>query len=128
MAMPKKGSRLFTLDGVVYRWRVRPNPTHSPGGRLEMTFLVERAEDPRAVLLVNLPYAWRDEHMGEQIVAVRPALVRACLRRALAAGWEPDKSGASFTLHIKQVELSGIMGETLASSTPVRWQRSGAQV
>ena len=36
MAMPKKGARLFTLDGVVYRWRVRPNPTHSLGGGLAL--------------------------------------------------------------------------------------------
>lgn len=31
MAIPKKGSRLITVDGIVYRWWVRRKPTSARG-------------------------------------------------------------------------------------------------
>ena len=31
MSMPRKGSRLITVDGTIYRWPVRPKPTYCQG-------------------------------------------------------------------------------------------------
>ena len=31
MAIPKKGSRLITVDGTGFRWRVRRKPTYCQG-------------------------------------------------------------------------------------------------
>ncbi len=121
MAMPRKGSRLFTLDGVVYRWRVRDDLAYNGRGTMLLTFLVERAENPGAVLRVHLPNSWWSESVGEQPVAIRPALVRACLRRALGKGWPADKPGPPFTLDIDQEELSVMMDETLVPSQPLQW-------
>lgn len=57
MAIPKKGSRLITVDGVVYRWRIRHKPTYcQDDGWGPMTFAVQLADSPAAVLLVSLPF------------------------------------------------------------------------
>lgn len=31
VAIPKKGSRLISVDGTAYRWRIRHKPTYSQG-------------------------------------------------------------------------------------------------
>jgi hypothetical protein len=60
MTLPRKGSRLITVDGTVYRWAVRPKPTYSQGLGATMTFAVE---------------------------PVRPAEVAEAVRAALEAGF-----------------------------------------
>ncbi|MFI6181683.1 hypothetical protein ACIA8R_39575 [Nonomuraea sp. NPDC051191] len=86
MAIPKKGSRLITVDGTVFRWRVRHKPTYDEGMAWSpLSFAVERAEEPGAVLMVSLPYARPDNWLGERAIAIRPALVVGCIRRAASA-------------------------------------------
>ena len=56
MALVKKGSRLITVDGVGYRWRVRGRPTYSQGiGQTGLTFAVERVDLKGSVLVVTMP-------------------------------------------------------------------------
>ena len=55
MALTVKGSRLITVNGAVYRWRIRRKPSYSQeclGGRL--AFAVECAGAGGAVLAVEI--------------------------------------------------------------------------
>ncbi|MFC7648347.1 hypothetical protein ACFQX6_53805 [Streptosporangium lutulentum] len=73
--MPKKGTRLITVDGIVYRWRVRHKPTYNQGNSWSpLSFAVERAEEPGGVLVVSLPCARPDNWRGERTIALRPIL------------------------------------------------------
>ncbi|MFG1948683.1 hypothetical protein [Nonomuraea sp. NPDC048826] len=122
MSMPEKGSRLITVDGAVYRWRVRRKPASGPdGGQAPLTFAVERAEESRGVLVVVLPCARPDNWKGERTIVVRPVLVAGCIRRALDRGWNPGQRGPAFTLTVAEDDLPVILGESPEYLVPFLW-------
>lgn len=99
MAIPKKGSRLITVDGVSYRWRVRHKPTYDQGlGHSPLSFAVEHVNGPGAVLVVRMPSTRPDNWMGLPGESVIPAVVEQVIRTALDSGWHPDRPGRLFTL------------------------------
>ncbi len=111
MAMPKKGSRLITVDGTEYRWRIRRKGTAclccSPVG-----FAAELAEDARQVLVVSYPVAWLDSGPPDA-VAITPRVVAASIREALARGWEPEQPGTAFAFKPTVDELTAVLGTTV---------------
>jgi hypothetical protein len=120
MSIPKKGSRLITVDGVAYRWRIRRKPTYCQGnGWGPLTFAVEPAGKPSRVLLVALPCSRPDAWLGERTVAVRPALVAAIIRTALDRGWDPRQAGSAFTLDFNEDDLTDVMsGQSPSCGVP----------
>ncbi|GAA3746928.1 hypothetical protein HDA32_001449 [Spinactinospora alkalitolerans] len=99
MALPQKGSRIITVDGVAYRWRVRSRPTYSQGiGQAPMTFAVELADSPGRTLVVTTPHPHPGNWMGASATAITPAAVAASIRAALDEGWRPDSPGATYRL------------------------------
>ncbi|WP_063842747.1 hypothetical protein [Sphaerimonospora mesophila] len=122
MAMPKKGSRLITVDGTVFRWRVRHKPTYSQGNSWSpLGFAVERADKPGSVLVVSLPCARPDNWLGERTIAIRPILVNGCIRRAVEHGWDSARPGAAFTLNVTEDELTVLLGEPPRYLIPFLW-------
>ncbi|MER5650676.1 hypothetical protein [Streptosporangium sp. NPDC002524] len=110
VAIPKKGSRLISVDGTVYRWRIRHNPTYSQANSWgPLTYAVEPAEGHGRVLVVELPRSRPDAWLGERTMTVRPALVAATIRGALDRGWDPSQAGSAFTLNLTEDELSDAM-------------------
>ncbi|MEV8633776.1 hypothetical protein AB0395_19165 [Streptosporangium sp. NPDC051023] len=110
MAIPKKGSRLITVDGVTYRWRIRRKPTYCQANSWgPLTFAVESADGPGRVLLVALPCSRPDAWLGERAMAVRPALVAGSMRMALERGWDPRQAGSAFTLNLTEGDLTDAM-------------------
>ncbi len=105
MALPRKGSRLIAVDGVVYRWTVRRKPTkaQAAGWRL-LTFAVEVAESPGGTLSVVTKSVRLDSWYGlgrgpgMRAKPVTPRLVVWSVRQAIAAGWEPKRAGSNLTL------------------------------
>jgi hypothetical protein len=93
MVLARKGSRLVTVDGVVYRWRVRKRPPR-PG---PLSFAVERADRRGAILLATLPEPDPDRWPDIPVV---PSLVAAMVRQGRAQGWRPDQPGATFPLRV----------------------------
>ncbi|MFE4925428.1 hypothetical protein [Streptomyces sp. NPDC056661] len=90
MALPKKHSRLLTLDSVHYRWQVSRNSCcQYCGGGLEATFVVQQVEPQGALLIVDAP-----EHTSPIV----PAIVTASIRRAISRGWRPTQPGRPFHL------------------------------
>ncbi|MEU6430197.1 hypothetical protein ABZ860_30265 [Microbispora sp. NPDC046973] len=111
MAIPRKGSRPITVDGVVYRWRIRRKPTYHQGnGWSPLTFAVQPAEEPWRVLLVSLPFLRPDAWLGERTMSVRPALVAAVIRLALRRGWDPHQAGPAFDLDVTEDDLAEMLG------------------
>lgn len=109
MALTVKGSRLITVDGAVYRWRMRRQPTYGQeclGGPL--TFAVELTGARGSVLAVTIPDASRPDSLvpaGRSSLIVRPALVATVIQAALDRGWQPAVPGAQFRLSLAGEDL-----------------------
>ncbi|BBH66276.1 hypothetical protein ACTI_29610 [Actinoplanes sp. OR16] len=89
MALLRKESRLVTVDGVVYRWRVRKRPSRPA----PLSFAVEQADRRGAILLATLP-----EPPTWSGVPRVPALVADMVRQGREQGWRPDEPGSAFPL------------------------------
>ncbi|MEV7013156.1 hypothetical protein [Streptosporangium sp. NPDC051022] len=95
---------------AIHAWPNRPS-----------SFVVERAGEPGPVLVVSLPCARPDNPLGERTIAVRPALVAGCVRRALEHGWNPGQPGSAFTLTVTEDELAVLLGEPPQYLIPFLW-------
>lgn len=107
MALVVRGSRLITVDGTVYRWRLRRKPTYNQECfDTPLTFAVELADSGGSVLAVSIPDV---SHPGSLIakssLIVRPALVAAVIQLALGRGWQPAAAGAPFVLNVASGDL-----------------------
>ncbi|WP_336204324.1 hypothetical protein [Nonomuraea sp. LPB2021202275-12-8] len=120
MAIPKKGSRFITVDGTIFRWRVRRRPTYCQGNSWgPMTFAVELADAPGRVLLASLPCSRPDAWWGERTITIRPALVTATVRMALCHGWDPRQAGKTFDFALTDGDLTELMnGQSPAYDVP----------
>ncbi|OXM59265.1 hypothetical protein [Amycolatopsis vastitatis] len=88
MTLPRKGSRLITVDGTDYRWTVRRKPTYAQGLGATMTFAVELADQPGATLVIDTGRPRPDNWLYPAAEPVRPAEVAASIRAALARGFD----------------------------------------
>ncbi|MEU9715080.1 hypothetical protein [Streptomyces sp. NPDC047976] len=99
MALVKKGSRLITVDGTAYRWRLRGRPTYDQGlVRSPLTYAVEYAETPGTTLVVITDQPHPGNWLGARTSPVLPAQVARDVRTALARGWTPHAAGRPFRL------------------------------
>lgn len=97
MALTKKGSRLITINGVAYRWRVRSRPTYMQAlCDRPLTVAVEQVDRKGNVLLVTMPQDHPSNWMGRPAVPVLPSTVAVIVRKALAGGWQPTRPGPAF--------------------------------
>ena len=108
MALLRKGSRRITVDGTVYRWRVRHRPTYCQGsGWSSMIFAVEHAESPGQALVVDTGGPRPDNWMGlDPAAPITPRVVATAIRRALPEGWSPQAKGSP-----RHLTLTGAQGE-----------------
>lgn len=100
MTAPSRGSRRVEVNGVPYRFRIRKQPTRAQAvDRAPMRLSVCRdGPDARSVLVVNLRVTRPDNWLSPHQTAVKPAMVREMIARALAAGWAPEGDGSPFLL------------------------------
>ena len=100
MSIPKKGSRRVRVGDVEYAWLIRKAPTDAQATRrTPMRLAVEPCtEGPHRVLVVDLRVSRPDNEIDSHQTAVKPAMVRDMVRRALAAGWVPEGAGPPFAL------------------------------
>lgn len=99
MSLVKKGSRLITVDGVTYRWRVRGKPTYVQGlCERPLAVAVEQVDCKARVLLVSMPQDHPSNWIGGSAVPVLPSAVAAIVRKALAEGWQATPSGTAFLM------------------------------
>ncbi|AWK09588.1 hypothetical protein DDQ41_12400 [Streptomyces spongiicola] len=99
MALPKRRSRIISVDGTSYRWFLRGRPPYCQGmAWSRMTYAVEHAEHPGAVLMVETSRAHTGNWVGAESAPVLPAEVADSIRRARLRGWEPTSPGMPFRL------------------------------
>lgn len=100
MAIPRTGSRKVRVDGTEYRWLIRKSPTYSQaafGSSMSLAIELGTA-GPHKVLMVDLVVSRPDNWIHPHQTAVKPAMVREMIRKALAAGWVPAGPGGPFEL------------------------------
>ena len=107
MALAVKGSRLITINGILYRWRLRRKPSYNQECfNAPLTFAVELVGSSGSILAVAIPDV---SHPGSLIarssLIVRPALVAAVIQAALSRGWQPAAPGAPFRLNMASGDL-----------------------
>ena len=85
MAFAVKGSRLITVDGTVYRWRLRRRATYNQlRGDTPLTLAVELADSSGCVLTVAVHDVSHPASLfASSSLIVRPALVAAVIGIAL---------------------------------------------
>jgi hypothetical protein len=103
VTLAKRHSRQITVDGVLFRWKVRHRPTYAQGlGWTPLTFVVEHAEQPSARLVVALPWAHPGNWLGLPTRPVLPATVAAGIREALTTGWQPRTPGPPKNMTLRE--------------------------
>jgi hypothetical protein len=98
MAIPRKGSRIVTVHGLQYRWRIRHKPTYCEGAfASHFSVAVERVDETsRCVLLLKTQVPRPDNWLGQASVSVKPNMIAESIKGALAHGWQPENCGAAF--------------------------------
>ncbi len=94
MAIPKKGSRLITVDGIQYRWYVRHKPSYwQEFFEVKYGFAVEQVTSAKtSTLVVHTPYSRPDCLYDRNAAVIRPSDVAEAIQSAIKAGWDPLKS------------------------------------
>ena len=123
MAFAVKGSRLITVDGTVYRWRLRRRATYNQlRGDTPLTLAVELADSSGCVLTVAVHDVNHPASLfASSSLIVRPALVAAVIRIALGRGWQPADPGAPFRLHVASGDLPAEVKTEMTPGDP--WAR-----
>jgi hypothetical protein len=97
MALVKKHSRVITVDGLAYRWRVRRRPTYAQATALSpLSFAVERADRKGSVLIATMPGSHPSNWLGAASTPVVPSIVAAVIRLARERGWQPERPGPTY--------------------------------
>ena len=98
MAMPKKGTRLITVDRVRYRW-IASGYDRYLGEETDARIQVQSLDPAGAVLSVRA-VDWRE--------TVLPSHVAHVIRTAIRKGWKPLEPGPTF---VRDVELNPFGGQ-----------------
>jgi hypothetical protein len=84
MALPKKISRVTTVDGVKYRWTVTRQEYDQTA---MLTFLAHEEQDAKAgrTSHAKLRVTWAESHCD----SVSPAIAIGLIRGGIKQGWNP---------------------------------------
>ncbi|MFD8976135.1 hypothetical protein [Streptomyces sp. NPDC059593] len=87
MALVRRGSRLITVDGTGYRWRLRGRPTYEQGlVPSPLTFAVEHAVTPGTTLVVTTNQSHASNWFGTRGGPILPAPAPVRLRLRVVSG------------------------------------------
>ncbi|MFJ7063178.1 hypothetical protein ACIQVA_36905 [Streptomyces microflavus] len=99
MALVKKGSRRITVDGRIYRWKIRRKPTYSQVLIWSpLTYAVEYEEAPGSTLVVTTNQPHPSNWFDAPASPVLPSQVADTVRTARDRGWAPETPGPPFQL------------------------------
>ncbi|MEP1740418.1 MAG: hypothetical protein ABJI60_11725 [Kangiellaceae bacterium] len=80
MSLPKKGSRVISVEGADYLWRVKDNGDHKS--------LTLQKRDKGQILYSSVS-SWGCGEFWD--TPITPSLVKLVIEQAMSEGWEPDK-------------------------------------
>jgi hypothetical protein len=94
MAIPKKGSRKISIDGITYRWSIRANPTYSEANEWSnLKATVELYDSPASVLSIDFMVPRNDSWISNGKVKVTPADICICINQSISLGWDSSAKG-----------------------------------
>ena len=95
MSLPRKNLRAVEVDGIAYEWLIRKKPTYSQAAfNSSMIVAIQKAEEERpCVLVADLQVKRPDNWISPHQTAVKPAMVRNLISKALESGWQPTSGG-----------------------------------
>ena len=102
MAIPKKGSRKISVNGVSYLWMIRKKPTYSQSvyGSGFLHVAVDTEENTGSTLIIYTNHRHPKAIHVEKIIPVTPSLVSNWIKNAINLGWLPSKKGPQFYVEI----------------------------
>jgi hypothetical protein len=129
MAIPKKGSRTLSVNGVRYRWRIRRKPTYDESiFSAPFSVAVERVEPPSHCVLVLAAGFPRPDSLvpGSESLSVTPRMIAASIEDALSHGWQPERAGSAFTHPLQTAGNVQLANQTQAlTHTPLEAGQAG---
>jgi hypothetical protein len=103
LVISRIGARHICVDGAGYLWKIRRKPTYAQEeGWMPLTVAVQSADREGCVLVIRLPEKHPGSWMSVTPFAMKPSLVADCIRKALAAGWQPTVPGATFAFSLER--------------------------
>lgn len=104
MTIPKKGSRLITVNGVKYRWLIRKKATYSQVdyGIGFLHVAVDLNENPGTTLVIFSNHKHPNDFATEKIIAITPVIVSTWILEAINLGWQPNTKGRQFLVNIDE--------------------------
>jgi hypothetical protein len=108
MSLTQKGSRRIVVEGVAYRWVVRPKPTYCQSLTWRsLSFAAELEISGQSTLVVKLDAPRPDNWVGEQGFTITPSFVAQAIKQALERGWKPESRGSPYELALSVAPNSG---------------------
>ena len=101
MTISRKGSRRVVVDGVPYRWTVRPSPSYLQAlAQNPLSFAVADESSAGTTLIVQLSGPRPEKWLTEPEATVTPVIIQQAVRSALARGWRATQRGAPYILEL----------------------------
>lgn len=99
------------VEGIAYRWLVRPKPTYCQGLTWgSASFTAELESSGKSTLIVTLDMPRPDNWVGEQGFVITPSLVAQAIKKALECGWKPKSKGNAYQLTLSVAQLGSSLG------------------
>lgn len=105
MTIPKKGTRLIVVDNENYRWMIRRKATYHQkdygSGRLHIAVEKVMSDDRKgSVLLIISDRQHPKDWLTKSVKPITPFDVATWIKKAIAAGWQADQSGALYRYQV----------------------------
>ena len=104
MAIPKKGTRIITIDDVNYRWLIRRKATYGQTdygiGRIHVA--IEHAENPGTKLHIYTDKGHAHDYATKTVSPVTPGDISKWIKGALSLEWSPEIKGPQFSVSIQE--------------------------
>jgi hypothetical protein len=99
MAIPTKGSRRISVDGITYRWSIRNSPTYSEANEWSnLKAAVELYESPASVLSIDFMVPRNDSWLSKNVIQVTPEDISVCICKSISLGWDSSAKGVNHKL------------------------------
>lgn len=97
MALPKKKSRIITVNSISYRWL-------SSGSDEGVNVYVELADNPGQMLCNRFEYEY---DKNDNRIGITPAHIKNLIEMALSAGWKPEENGPDLPMYKVYQKIDG---------------------
>lgn len=93
MAIPKKGTRIISVEGKAYRWFAQVDTDY-----FYKRFIIESVDDNRYQVIGGFVY--------RHDLVISPSLIKQAIQQAKIQGWKPGISDVKkITVHLSNPEL-----------------------